>query len=95
MFNAGIIVTFKLTDAGWVEESRLQPPGLGEADVFSQAMDFKETTIVTSAPGADDAGEKAESFICSSDLFTTVGLGEPTTGQMIFSPETALPHPCL
>ena len=59
MFNAGIIVTFKLTDSGWVEESRLQPPGLGEADVFSQAMDFKETTIVTSAPGADDAGEKA------------------------------------
>ena len=41
MFNAGIIVTFKLTDSGWVEESRLQPPGLGEADVFSQAMDFK------------------------------------------------------
>ncbi len=58
-FNAGILVTFRLTDAGWVEDERLQPPGIAEADAFSQAMDFEQTTLITSSPGADDAGNGA------------------------------------
>lgn len=58
-FNAGILVTFRLTDSGWVEDTRLQPPGISEADGFSQAMDFEENRLIASSPGADDSGNGA------------------------------------
>ena len=58
-FNAGIVVTFRFDNGSWVEDSRLSPPEQSEGDAFGEYLDFEQTVLVASAPGADDAADNA------------------------------------